>query len=37
MTTSESYFKQFVKNISPDEESSENAKNAHNTIRSYLL
>ena len=36
MTTSESYFKQFVKNISPDNESSENAKNAHNNLRDHL-
>ena len=36
MTTSESYFRQFVKNISPDDKSSENAKNAHNNLRNHL-
>lgn len=36
MTTSESYFKQFVKNISPDDKSSKNAQNAHNNLRDHL-
>lgn len=36
MTTSESYFKKFIQNISPDNESNKNAQTAHNQLREHL-